>query len=293
MFKFRKTFSAGDFSEDAFDAEEFKKALDAWLAPMHLQSSRPFLIGWYNQQREITADGTQRIEGPDDGVAYAVYSVPGYLDVVIEHFARERPSTGFVDGATDAILAQLRQALPAELEPQVVNTDEGPPYYHVQTIGNVCAEDEHIEAKDIANDGDDWEEDLSDRLEETRDPKMWGSESEMLRKIFGVNVHPTWGGWYAYRALIVLRQGTQASLQKPEPMAFLATEDKKRILAEYNLRHQLCVWRDLSDSHPPEKRYSPEEYFFFTETSPDKRRRFLEMKASLMTAVPAPRWPSA
>ncbi|CAE7220733.1 unnamed protein product, partial [Symbiodinium necroappetens] len=30
----------------------------------------------------------------------------------------------------------------------------------------------------------------------------------------------------------------------------------------------------------------PEEYFFFLETSPDKSRRFLDMKASLMTAVP-------
>ncbi|CAE7581475.1 mmachc, partial [Symbiodinium pilosum] len=183
------------------------------------------------------------------------------------------------------------KSLPAELDAEIVNTDEGPPYYHVQTIGAVCAEDEHIEAKDVDGEGrDDWQEELSDRLEETRDPKMWGTESEMLRKIFGVNVHPVWGGWYAYRALIVLRKGTQASLQQPEPLTFLMLEDKKRILSEYNLRHQLCLWRDINDSHVPERRYSPEEYFFFTETSPDKRRRFLEMKASQMAAVPRPRW---
>ncbi|CAE7204674.1 MMACHC [Symbiodinium natans] len=288
----QSTFQGFHFKEDAFDAEEFQKALSAWLTPMCLDCSRPFLIGWYNQARGTTADGTQQIQGPDDAVAYAIYSVPGYLDVVIEHYARERPSTGFIDGATDAILAQLRQALPAELEAEVVNTDAGPPYYHVQTIGNVCAEDEHLEAKDVdGDDRDDWQEDLSDQLEETRDPKMWGTESEMRRKIFGVNVHPIWGGWYSYRALIVLRKATQASLPQPKPLAFLATEDKKRILAEYNLRHQLCLWRDLADSHPPEKRYSPEEFFFFTETSPDKRRRFLEMKAAHMKAVPPPRWP--
>lgn len=32
-------------------------------------------------------------------------------------------------------------------------------------------------------------------------------------------------------------------------------QDKKRILAEYNLRHQLCIWRDLSDQRA-DRRYS-------------------------------------
>mmetsp|Transcript_53983 Transcript_53983/g.126016 ORF Transcript_53983/g.126016 Transcript_53983/m.126016 type:complete len:293 (+) Transcript_53983:25-903(+) len=283
--------SFGAQDDAVFDAEEFRQALNGWLAPMRLECSHPFLIGWYNQARADTADGTQRIEGPDDAVAYAIYSVPGYLDVVLDHFARERPARGYVDGATDAILEQLRKSIPATLDAEVVNTDQGPPYYHVQTIGAVCAEDEHIEAKDVGDGA--WEEELSDRLEETRDPKMWGTESGMLRKIFGVNVHPTWGGWYAYRALVVLRKGIQASLQKPQPLQFLATEDKKRILSEYNLRHELCVWRDLSASQPPEMKYSPEEYFFFMETSPDKRRRFLEMKAAQMKAIPLPRWPAS
>ena len=48
-------------------------------------------------------------------------------------------------------------------------------------------------------------EDLSETLAETRDSKLWGTDPVMRRKIFDVNVHPELGGWFAYRALVVLR----------------------------------------------------------------------------------------
>lgn len=276
--------------QEPFDATQFQQVLSTWLAPMRLECSHPLLVGWYNKARAETADGTQSIEGPDDAVAFAIYSVPQFLEVVVEHYAREKPERDIVDGATNAILGELRNQLPSSLDAQVINTDVGPPYFHVQTIGAVCAEDQHVEAEDVKGEGSaEWREDLEDRLEETRDPKMWGTESAMRRKIFGVNVHRVWGGWYAYRALVVLRNGKQA-LEKPEPLEFLSIEDKKRVLSEYNLRHQLCLWRDLSESHPADRRYSPDEFFFFTETSPEKRRRFLDLKVSNMQGIPPPRW---
>eukprot|EP00931_Biecheleriopsis_adriatica_P064189 TRINITY_DN39011_c0_g1_i2.p1 TRINITY_DN39011_c0_g1~~TRINITY_DN39011_c0_g1_i2.p1 ORF type:complete len:311 (-),score=65.12 TRINITY_DN39011_c0_g1_i2:71-973(-) len=284
--------SFGELKEGEFDAAAFREVLGGWLAPMHMECSPPFLVSWYNRAREDTADGTQRIEAPDDAVAFAVISVPRFLDVVAEHFARERPKEGFVDGATNAILEQLRRSIPSWLDAEVVNTDVGPPYFHVQTVGCVCANDQHVEAKDLkGNDHDEWQEEVSDQLEETRDPKMWGTQSELRRKIFGVNMHPVYGGWYAYRALVVLRKGLQAALPRPVPLEFLLLEDARRIISEYNLRHDNCLWRDLSESHPPEHRYSPEEFFFFTETSPAKRRRYLEMRAACMPVpLPPPRW---
>eukprot|EP00933_Yihiella_yeosuensis_P052522 TRINITY_DN50615_c0_g1_i1.p1 TRINITY_DN50615_c0_g1~~TRINITY_DN50615_c0_g1_i1.p1 ORF type:complete len:298 (-),score=63.24 TRINITY_DN50615_c0_g1_i1:8-901(-) len=281
-------------SDTEFPAEEFQKSLTAWLAPMHLECSPPFLVEWYNSKRSEVAGGTQSIDAPDSAVAFAVYSVPHFLDVIVEQYARERPKDAFVDGTTNAILSQLRSLLPASLKAEIVNTDVGPPYYHVQTIGAIAGVDQHIEVEDLrtVEDYKEWEEDLSDQLEETRDPKMWGTSSEMRRKIFGVNVHPVYGGWYAYRALIVLGGASKASLKKPEELKFVETENARRIMHEYNMRHANCNWRDLrADGHPPERAYSPEEFFFFTETSPEKRKRFLEMKASkLPSPLPKPRW---
>lgn len=266
-------------------------SLAAWCKPLHLEVTPPFLVSWYNAKRTETGGGLNLLDAPGDAVAFALYAVPGYLDVIVEHFARNRPSSNFVDGATNEILVWLRLRMGPGLDALLVNTDEGPPYYHVQTVGAVAGTDQHIEADDLQEAGDDeWREELCDRLEETRDPMMWGTDPADRRKIFGVNVHPTYGGWYAYRALIVLQGASAPDLVRPADLDFLTHADKRRILAEYNLQHDVCTWRELGEDHPVSRRYLPDEYLFFTETSPAKRKRFLEMKAAqLGPKLPRPR----
>lgn len=269
-------------STAAFDVAAFRSSLQVWCEPHRLGCSQPFLVSWYNQARDETADGTQRIEAPDSAVAFAIYSVPGYLNVVAEHFARERPESNFVDATTNHLLQQLLDRVPVVLEPCLVNTDVGPPFYHIQTIGAIAGVDQHLEAKDFppASGSEDWREELSELLEVRRDPKMWGTDPATRRKIFGVNVHPVWGGWYAYRALLILKRVSAKDLCPPEPLCFLGADDARRILTEYNLKHDECLWRDLTaGSHAPQHRYLPEEFFFFTEVSPAKRRRYLELRA--------------
>lgn len=281
------------FEADAFDALAAHRQLAEWCKPLHLEVSPPLLAGWYNEQRRATADGTQLIDAPEDAVVFAIASVPGYLDLVVEHFARAHPDTDFVDATTNEILMALRSALPLQLEATVTNTDQGPPYYHVQSVGAVAGFDQHIEAneQELAAEDPGWTGKLSDELQEKRDPKMWGSDKATLRKIFGVNVHPVWGGWYAYRAILVLKGARQASLPKPAPLKFLAPKEARRIISEYNLRHETCIWRDLSEeAHPPAQRYSPEEYLFFSETSSAKRRRYLQLRAAHFATPPEPRW---
>lgn len=276
---------------EGFDAAGLGAALSAFLEPLRFECTPPFLVGWYNRTRSETAGGSQAIDAPDATVAFALYSVPGYLDVVAEHFARERPAKDFVDSCTHEIMEWIRERLHPELEPLLVNTDAGPPYYHVQTVGAVAGTDQHVEALDLEGaDADAWREELSDRLEDSRDPKMWGTDPAARRKIFGVNVHPAYGGWYAYRVLLVLRGAACAALPRPAQLNFLGQAEARRIMLEYNLRHEQCHWRDLSaDGHPADRRYTPEEYFFFMETSPAKRRRFLELRAAHFAAPPPPR----
>mmetsp|Transcript_29506 Transcript_29506/g.81035 ORF Transcript_29506/g.81035 Transcript_29506/m.81035 type:complete len:297 (-) Transcript_29506:76-966(-) len=286
------TMDLGSFrAGGGFDAEGFRAALSAFCEPLCWECTPPFLVGWYNRMRAETAGGAQAIDAPDSTVAFALYSVAGFLDVVVEHFARARPDKDYVDACTNEILAWIGERLHPDLDPMIINTDAGPPYYHVQTVGAVARADQHMEAADLCEEGDDaWREDLSDRLEDSRDPKMWGTDPETRRKIFGVNVHPVWGGWYAYRALVVLRGATAEQLAKPEALNFLQPAEARRALEEYNLRHEQCHWRDLSaDGHPPERRYKPEEYLFFMETSPAKRRRFLEIRAASYASPPEPR----
>eukprot|EP00929_Paragymnodinium_shiwhaense_P112692 TRINITY_DN8095_c0_g1_i1.p1 TRINITY_DN8095_c0_g1~~TRINITY_DN8095_c0_g1_i1.p1 ORF type:complete len:327 (+),score=77.34 TRINITY_DN8095_c0_g1_i1:88-981(+) len=277
------------FGPKDFDAVEFGRSLNAWCEPLRFECSPPFAVGWYNKMRDEKASGMNKLEVPDDAVAYALATIPGYIDVVVEHYARCKPSEP-VDSATNEIVQWLKDAVPAELDAFVCNTDKGPPYFHVQTMGAVAGYDEHIEAEEV--DDKEWKEDLEDILEDTRDPKMWGTNKADRRKIFGVNHHPVWGGWYAYRILVVLKNVTAGStLQRPELRKFQTLEEKKRILYEFNKKHDECVWRDLKNdgSHPADKKYLPEEFFFFTETKPDKRKRFLQMRVDQMKETPKPR----
>mmetsp|Transcript_49319 Transcript_49319/g.86856 ORF Transcript_49319/g.86856 Transcript_49319/m.86856 type:complete len:299 (-) Transcript_49319:66-962(-) len=281
-------------STESFDAYAFGEALSGWLEPLRLISSPPFQVGWYNETRDATAGGVSRISAPDGAIAFAAYSVPQYLDVIVEHFARAKPESNFVDATTDEIIERLQAQLMPELDAYIANTDTGPPYYHVQTIGAVAGVDQHLEAADVMEDKEEdreWLNDLGDELQETRDPKMWGTDPATTRKVFGVNVHPTWGGWYGYRFLIVLRgvhvDRCSPELKRPSMLNFLDRDEAKRILSEYNLRHELCLWRDLSaTAHPADRRYSPAEYFFFMEQSPLKRKRYLELQASHFAEPP-------
>lgn len=277
---------AGELSP--YDVAATEQALNAWAEPVRMRSTPAFLVKWYNQTRQDTAGGASRIDAPEDAVAFALYSIPGFIDVVAEYYARERPKSSFVDGATNEILDALRARLPPDMDAMVVNTDIGPPYYHVQSIGAVACADQHIEEFDFGEEVAEWRDELQETLAEKRDQKMWGSDPATLRKIFGVNMHPTFGGWYAYRSLVILRGATAPGLERPEPMRFLEPSEAQRIISEYNLAHEECRWRDLTPSgHPPEHRYTPEEYFFFMESNPKKRERFLDLRAACMPSPPA------
>lgn len=271
-------------ADTASAVQALAHAIDGWASPFHVHCSPPFLVGWYNDERKRTAGGESMIKADEDAVAFAMYTRPGYLDTILDHYGRARPSSHFVDAATNEVLQQLRTKLPDAFGAVVTNTDEGPPYYHVQTVGAVAGVDQHMEAGDV-NDPL-WESDLSDRLEETRDERMWGTDPQVRRKIFGVNMHPIYGGWYAYRALVVLHAVRAKDLKRPEPLSFVSGDDMRRILSEYNLRHADCNWRDLKlIGHPAEHRYTPEEFFFFTETAASKRRKFLDMKVARMSLL--------
>jgi hypothetical protein len=275
-------------SATQFDVHSFQQALDAWLGLWHMQCTPPWLVGWYNDVREQTAGGQSRIEADDNAVAFAICSLPGYGEVIAEHYARSRPDSHFIDAATNEIMEILKNKLPPELDAMLVNTDSGPPYYHVQSVGHVSGYSQHLEAVDV--DDDEWKEELGSDLQDTRDEKMWGTDTEMRRKIFGVNVHPVYGGWFSYRIVIVLRGVLNTSLAeglvRPAELKFVEQEDAKRILHEYNLQHDLCRWRDLTEQHQPNHRYTPDEYLYITETKPAKRKRFLEMKVAHWTEVP-------
>eukprot|EP00928_Gymnodinium_smaydae_P064407 TRINITY_DN47738_c0_g1_i1.p1 TRINITY_DN47738_c0_g1~~TRINITY_DN47738_c0_g1_i1.p1 ORF type:complete len:319 (-),score=38.78 TRINITY_DN47738_c0_g1_i1:200-1156(-) len=245
---------------------------------------KPLLVSWYNELRRQSADSTQLLDAPEDSLAFLLYSGPGFLNTIVERFehSAQAGSCDFVDDTTDAILNELVGEISEDLHPKVLNLDKGPPYFHAQSLGVVAGVAQHLNPDEV-NDPE-WRESVSAQLLSTRSEEVWGSDLAVRQKLFGISIHPEFGGWYAYRGLVILCGARTSNLVRPPPV--ISVEDmseKKRILEEYNLRGDDCLWRDLTRSgHAPDKRYTPEEMLFFTEMNLGRRKRFLEMKADLI-----------
>lgn len=275
------------FKEVDVDVEALHDALAARCMKSRVYC-KPLLVGWYNELRKQTAGGSQLLDAPDDALAFLLYNGPGYIDTVLEYFleTREEDNCHFVDGATDALLRSIADEFAAELRASTINLDKGPPYFHAQSLGVAAGIGQHLEPSEVQDPG--WHESVSRQLLDVRSIDVWGSDITVRQKIFGISMHPEFGGWFAYRGLLVLHGARAPTLQPRQAVVAVKDEaEKKRVLEEYNLRADDCRWRDLTRiGHPPEKRYTPEEMYFFTDMNMSRRRRYLEMKADMLKLTP-------
>jgi len=97
-------------------------------------------------------------------------------------------------------------------------------------------------------------------------------------KLFGVAIHPEFGGWFAIRGVIVLKNivlELENSLPKP-PRPFIANDEDAigHLLEEFTLRWRNNVWRDVLPRSSTRK-YS-EDFNRYLETEPGERWEFLK-----------------
>ncbi|XP_067929927.1 cyanocobalamin reductase / alkylcobalamin dealkylase-like [Watersipora subatra] len=98
--------------------------------------------------------------------------------------------------------------------------------------------------------------------------------STHAKKLFPVSIHPEYGGWFAFRAVIVLRD-----IRLPEELTLTQPidcvprdEDRLQLLQLFNGQWQDGLYRDINK---PKKRYSSiqKEYFI---TPPKSRSSIIE-----------------
>ena len=121
------------------------------------------------------------------------------------------------------------------------------------------------------------EKELRQAALNARDPLMYG---EGCDAIFGLSLHPKYGGWMGFRGVLVLPE-VREELERPAPCAFLADEDKRDALEEFNCRVHHGRWRDVPGMDPKD-RYSGAAFLFFGETDPQRRRRFMEIECGIV-----------
>lgn len=99
-----------------------------------------------------------------------------------------------------------------------------------------------------------------------------------FQKIYGVCIHPQYGGWFAIRALLLFPNIEVPSLLQNAPMDCVTTEEKRiELLENFNFH-----WRDWSyrDIIEVKEKYSEEQKTYFA-TPPAERLKLLTLQGNL------------
>ncbi|KAK8400133.1 hypothetical protein O3P69_003082 [Scylla paramamosain] len=142
----------------------------------------------------------------------------------------------------------------ADLEIETIHdfqtTPSKRPRVLVQTAGHVSGAVRYYQRKDLLSD-------------------PWCPE----RKIFGVCVHPEFGGWFALRGVAIFTTVNCPELQRKCPREILTTENEvAELLRRYNDQWEDWSFRDII---VPKKRYSKEQREYFA-TKPADRLPLIE-----------------
>jgi len=91
--------------------------------------------------------------------------------------------------------------------------------------------------------------------------------------MFGVSIHPRYGGWFGFRGAVIFRDVQCPNLVQTQPLDVVSQrKDRIELLERFNYRWKDWSFRDIIE---PVERYSEEQKEYF-ETLPKERAKLLE-----------------
>ncbi|XP_002158852.3 cyanocobalamin reductase / alkylcobalamin dealkylase [Hydra vulgaris] len=205
----------------------------------------PFNIGNYNEQVSTFF----QLNYPKDTVAFCVLSSPSWFETIFLPYIKHNK---FLSGNQDP-LDQCISSLFIELKDQfaqdsyeidvIHDFDMGPtrkPKVLVQTAGHVSGAAYYYQKKDV--DYPDWKD----------------------KKLYGVSIHPVYGGWFSFRGVLIFRN-FQMQLEKKIPEDNLNHEQKVNLLELYNYKWKDFQYRNVNS--PKEKYSEKQQEYFITKPS--------------------------
>lgn len=215
---------------------------------------RPFKIGWYN----ALVAAAFRFPYPEDALAVVVLSSPSMFEKVFLPFLATRYQPGLTTDPIDQCAREQLDRL-AALFPQYavqrIQDNEMHPASHrpkvlVQTAGHVAGATYLYQKSDVS-------------------PDAWAEE----KKIFPVSMHPKYGGWFAFRGVLLFKDLLAPGLVQQAPVDCVPSRERRiELLEKYNFHWQ--DWGPGSFRHVSEceieETYSQKQQTYFT-TEPAQR----------------------
>ncbi|XP_023120666.2 cyanocobalamin reductase / alkylcobalamin dealkylase [Amphiprion ocellaris] len=213
----------------------------------------PLKVGWYNS----LLPATLRLSYPDDTLAVVVLSTPAMFEEAFLPFMEQRGCQGLSDPIDQCVRHHITSAVSQCFPEQKVDVrfdyellPSRKPKFLAQTAAHISGAAFYYQQSDVPD-------------------QPWAG-----KKMFGVCVHPRFGGWFAIRALLVFGDVTVGSelVQSLPPDCVPSREARIQLLEAFNFHWQDWSYRDIV---PPVQTYSQKQkdYFF---TPPAQRFALLK-----------------
>ncbi len=211
-----------------------------------------FLVSWYNAK---VSTGFQ-LPHHGNTLAVLVVNTPSMFERLFVPYLQVTSHTHHLLDPLDNCLKEFFSDLTTSLFPHhqleviqdyEVNPATRKPRILVQTAGHVAGAARYYKRDDL-------------------NPDPWPG----TRKVYGVSMHPVYGGWFAFRGVLIFKGVEVPDLKWVEPEDCVPSQEMRvELLEKYNWHWKDWSFRDVMAGVVKEK-YSEEQKVYF-ETEPKHR----------------------
>ncbi|XP_041356644.1 cyanocobalamin reductase / alkylcobalamin dealkylase-like [Gigantopelta aegis] len=219
----------------------------------------PFKVGWYNEK----VGEAYVLPYNSDTLAFSIISTPDMFEKTFKPFIFEQDLSGTQDPIDQCMIHHfnlVKQEFPEE-EIEVIHdfemTFSRRPKVLLQTAGHVSGAAYYYRQNDLKE-------------------NTWPQNKKML----GVIIHPKYGGWFAFRTVVIFKNIKCPDLEQQLPEDCVPTQElRKELFERFNFHWQDWSFRDII---APVKRYSEEQKLYFQTLPKDRHELLVKMKKKHM-----------